>query len=267
MYKYTAHIRLLDTSKITYRPELHGELTRSSVLATRLSKALAKVIFASKALQLLKTEEARAAHNRAVLALLKVEGELLENVEKCGSQRRSVTTTRTAVTTTNPTWPKHKAPDPVRKHAKLLEAVFQPGDGPQDLVGKLTCEATQGKPLEERFWREIVGFRRLRHDTRLTVAKKFLERSVTSQITHVAIKFGLRVECLPRPNRHHHVLHAINLKGGRREERGVEGFLTSDGDFLTREEAYTLAKRNGQFARQMRPGCYDGPKLFSEDLW
>lgn len=63
------------------------------------------------------------------------------------------------------------------------------------------------------------------------------------------------------------MLHAINLKGGRREERGVEGFLTSDGAFLTREEAYTLATSNGQFARRTGPGLYDGPKLFSEDLW
>jgi hypothetical protein len=56
-----------------------------------------------------------------------------------------------------------------------------------------------------------------------------------------------------------------------------DGFLTSDLRFLTREQALPYAKECGQFHRydntiQPRQPFdpkldYDGPQLFSEDLW
>ena len=48
-------------------------------------------------------------------------------------------------------------------------------------------------------------------------------------------------------------------------ERDVQGFLDEDGKFLNRKEAFTLATESGQIRR--RPGGYDGPELYSEDLW
>jgi len=44
-----------------------------------------------------------------------------------------------------------------------------------------------------------------------------------------------------------------------------QGFATEDGTFLSRREAFDLAAVNGQLKR--KPGGYDGPELFSEDLW
>jgi hypothetical protein len=54
-----------------------------------------------------------------------------------------------------------------------------------------------------------------------------------------------------------------------------DGFLTSDLKFLEREEALVYAKQTGQFKRYdgihgkpFDPSrAYDGPQLFSEDLW
>jgi hypothetical protein len=52
-----------------------------------------------------------------------------------------------------------------------------------------------------------------------------------------------------------------------------DGFLTSDLRFLTRERAMKYAEAVGQFKReelQALAGCkngYNGPELFSEDLW
>jgi hypothetical protein len=53
------------------------------------------------------------------------------------------------------------------------------------------------------------------------------------------------------------------------------GFITTELRFITREEAYVLAKENGQFKRKkIQINCgieistgYDGPMLYSEDLW
>lgn len=48
------------------------------------------------------------------------------------------------------------------------------------------------------------------------------------------------------------------------EEESVQGFLDQHGKFLTREEAYEVAKAAGQIIR--RCGGDDG-KLFSENLY
>ena len=48
------------------------------------------------------------------------------------------------------------------------------------------------------------------------------------------------------------------------EEESVQGFLDQHGKFLTREEAYEVAKTAGQIIR--RCGGDDG-KLFSENLY
>ena len=45
----------------------------------------------------------------------------------------------------------------------------------------------------------------------------------------------------------------------------VQGFYTDRQEFINRHEAYRLALTNEQLKRHA--GGYDGPELFSEDLW
>lgn len=104
-------------------------------------------------------------------------------------------------------------------------------------------------------------------------------------IVAAAIKFPFRdpfcpavrdlVCFVPAPGRHHHVLHAMHgqFKGERdrtlvSHECEVQGFLTDKGEFLNRRQALEHAKACGQsLVRNKNSGSYQGPELFSEDLW
>ncbi len=84
-----------------------------------------------------------------------------------------------------------------------------------------------------------------------------------SQIVGVAIKHSGDVHTLPKPNRHHHVIwHMVDEMNVPPPITGMQGFYTDEGDFLTREQALTLALRTGQITTHDHP-----TKLFSEDLW
>lgn len=89
-------------------------------------------------------------------------------------------------------------------------------------------------------------------------------------ITAAAIKFGDLVCWLPAPARHHHILRSVvaNFKG--RSDAGylreVQGFMTDQGEFLGREDAYAHAHNCKQLLER-KPGQYNGNELFSEDLW
>jgi len=83
------------------------------------------------------------------------------------------------------------------------------------------------------------------------------------QITHVALKDGKKVYSLPAPNRHHDV---IGMIGGTHGQE-VQGFLDANGVFLNRKQAFVVAQMTGQLNRRPGPGHYQGPELFSEDLW
>lgn len=70
----------------------------------------------------------------------------------------------------------------------------------------------------------------------------------------------------PPPARHHNLLRAYyDLKGEPHRGSENQGFLTSEGVFVTREEAYKIVVAANQ---QMidHPSRVEG-KLFSEDLW
>jgi hypothetical protein len=84
-----------------------------------------------------------------------------------------------------------------------------------------------------------------------------------STITHVAIAYKGKIHSLPAPNRHHHVIRMIGGMGGPHEE----GFLDSDGRFFGRIAAMELVKDNGQLKRRPGANHYQGPELYSEDLW
>ena len=81
-------------------------------------------------------------------------------------------------------------------------------------------------------------------------------------ITHVAIIRDGIIYSLPKPNRHHNIFAIMPPLD---EDGDIEGFIDNNGKFLNRDEAYMVAINFGQINR--RPGGYNGPKLFSEDLW
>lgn len=82
-------------------------------------------------------------------------------------------------------------------------------------------------------------------------------------IVHVAIKYKDKIYFLPHPNRHHNVIRMIGGMDGPHKE----GFLDSDGKFLNRTEAMLVAVECGQLRRREDAQFYQGPELFSEDLW
>lgn len=83
-------------------------------------------------------------------------------------------------------------------------------------------------------------------------------------ITHVAIQYNGATYSLPAPNRHHNVIRSIpgGIKGPDKQ-----GFLDSNGVFLSRKGAFIRAKKTGQLKRLVGTQYYQGDELFSEDLW
>lgn len=70
---------------------------------------------------------------------------------------------------------------------------------------------------------------------------------------------------MPRPCRHHHILHmivALGLKDSFRVQPEDQGFLTDDGQFLNRIDGAAYAIEKGQIEKLQW-----GYQLYSEDLW
>lgn len=84
-----------------------------------------------------------------------------------------------------------------------------------------------------------------------------------NQIIGVAVIYNGTLYSLPAPNRHHNVIRSIGGIYGSSKE----GFIDDESKFLTRTEAMLLAKQNGQLNRREGVEYYQGPELFSEDLW
>jgi hypothetical protein len=83
-------------------------------------------------------------------------------------------------------------------------------------------------------------------------------------ILRAAIQADGNVYHLLPPARHHNVLHFFKL-GTKLHD---QGFLTSRGRYVDREEALKIATAAGQLnGLREKPGSYRGPELFSEDLW
>lgn len=79
-----------------------------------------------------------------------------------------------------------------------------------------------------------------------------------------AIIYERRVWTLPAPCRHHDIIEAIyNSNGLGGDGNELQGFVDSNGAFLTRAQAFTLARSIGQLVDPLSPG----PTLFSEDVW
>lgn len=124
-----------------------------------------------------------------------------------------------------------------------------------DVTGDRLATKAANEAFRQRF-ATVFGEKRKAQDDSVTEA---LENP--QQITHVALKDGKKVYALPAPNRHHHV---IGMIGGTHGQE-VQGFLDANGTFLNRKQAFVVAQMTGQLNRN--PGGYQGPELFSEDLW
>ena len=90
-------------------------------------------------------------------------------------------------------------------------------------------------------------------------------------IKAAAIRFRGEIWTLPRPARHHHILHVMHeVLGWNSETRRVEpladeerieqGFVDDSGRFLSRGDAVRTALLWGQIQERKH-------ELFSEDLW
>ncbi len=71
---------------------------------------------------------------------------------------------------------------------------------------------------------------------------------------------------VPQPGRHHDVIRKMVVMGYPTPIDGEQGFRTTKGRFVGREEAKTIAIQRGQLLPP-RVNGYVGPELFSEDLW
>jgi hypothetical protein len=71
---------------------------------------------------------------------------------------------------------------------------------------------------------------------------------------------------IPAPARHHDIVHRMHLLGIVQDYTLEQGFLTDTGRFVRRKPAMIIAEKAGQLIRS-KEGGYQGPELFSEDLW
>jgi hypothetical protein len=86
---------------------------------------------------------------------------------------------------------------------------------------------------------------------------------VIETIERAAVKRLGEVTSLPRPARHHNVLHLLASQVGRETESWEQGFVTSSGRFVDREEAFRIAVAAKQIIKKHPPAEI----LFSEDVW
>jgi hypothetical protein len=81
------------------------------------------------------------------------------------------------------------------------------------------------------------------------------------------LQTGYYVFSLPRPNRHHNLFAPLLMaQGWSTIPEHEQGFVDSQGVWLGRRAAFLRAKRNQQLILR-KAHQYNGPELFSEDLW
>jgi hypothetical protein len=80
------------------------------------------------------------------------------------------------------------------------------------------------------------------------------------EIVSAAIKRKFLIFSMPIPARHNDIIHAMVDEGLEPPIVGAQGFLTNEGEFVTRTEAAEIAFNRGQIS---------SPRLtlYSEDLW
>jgi hypothetical protein len=82
-------------------------------------------------------------------------------------------------------------------------------------------------------------------------------------IDRAAIEVKGDVFAMPNPARHHNIMAImVNVFDYKPPVKGIEGFLTSRGRFVSRKEAGIIALRSGQAYRMKTP-----PFLCCDDVW
>lgn len=84
------------------------------------------------------------------------------------------------------------------------------------------------------------------------------------KITTAAIRLGKLIVTLPRPYRHPDIcmeLESLNVAYAL-IYAGAQGFLTSEGEFVNRRQAFEIAKAAGQLI-----GHQETNELYSEDIF
>lgn len=88
-------------------------------------------------------------------------------------------------------------------------------------------------------------------------------KQIMETIEGVGIVVEGKLYTLPRPNRHHHVIHLIYQETGEQVDTDSQGFVTSSGRYVEREEALEIARNAGQ----LLPCHFHKTQLFSESVW
>lgn len=93
-----------------------------------------------------------------------------------------------------------------------------------------------------------------------------VERIVAAAVQYRGITLSLEA-----PARHHTILQTMDILVGISQDElhsSYQGFLTSEGRYVNRVEAYYVAYKAQQLEkRKANINTIDEPELYSEDLW
>lgn len=81
---------------------------------------------------------------------------------------------------------------------------------------------------------------------------------------HVHQPLNIKTGFVVCGRRHHNIFYSVYVINGNNklDDYATQGFLTRNNLFLNRQEAYILAKENGQLIHSHKEG-----ELFSEDIY
>ncbi len=82
-------------------------------------------------------------------------------------------------------------------------------------------------------------------------------------IERAAIRYKKVAYSVPRPGRHHDVIHLLSKSGVGPDQMHDQGFVTSTGRFVDRIEGLAIATA----ANQIKEKTFPTTELFSEDIW
>lgn len=94
-----------------------------------------------------------------------------------------------------------------------------------------------------------------------------LSTPVQEHIVSAACCYDGLILSLPAPARHYSIVQHEECPDSIRHDLRLQGFLTSTGRFVDREEAFLIAKEANQIIARADGNIYDGPELYSEDVW
>jgi hypothetical protein len=88
---------------------------------------------------------------------------------------------------------------------------------------------------------------------------------MSERIVAAAICYDGIIYSVPPPGRHGRIVHHMGGLGMLGQEQREQGFLTSLGRYVNRQEAWQIARDAGQLEGRVKTG--PAYTLYSEDLW